>query len=470
MVTTTESAQDWTAQSINSVLEKQKAFFKSNKTIDIQWRVQQLKKLAHVIKRYEKDILDALYKDFKKSEFEGYATEVGLMHKELQHIIKKTKSWAKTKKSFSSLINFPSTNYIYQQPYGNVLIIGPWNYPFHLTLFPLFGAISAGNTAILKPSELTPHTSAIIEKIITECFEPEFVAVVQGGVQTSQDLLNQRFDYIFFTGSVNVGKIVAEKAAKYLTPVTLELGGKSPCIVSHDADIKVAARRIVWGKFVNGGQTCIAPDYILVQSSVKEELIKEIGKTIESFYGKNPQDSTDFPRIINERNFDRLAKMFEGANIVIGGQTDRNDLYIAPSVLDDVKWEDPVMAEEIFGPILPVISYEEIDKVPEIVNGFERPLALYLFTKDKETENLIMESIPFGSGCVNDTLGHMAEGDLPFGGIGESGIGRYHGNETFHTFSHKKSVMKKGFWFDLPLRYPPYKGKLGLVRQALRFF
>jgi aldehyde dehydrogenase (NAD+) len=457
-------------KSISPIITKQKAFFKSQTTKDLSFRKQSLNSLkAEIIKR-EQDIIAALYKDFKKPEFESVLTETEIVLAEINLTIKNLNSWAKPKHVFPSMLNFPSTDKIYSEPYGNVLIIAPWNYPYQLALSALIGAIAAGNTVVLKPSELTPHTSNILQEIITEVFKLEYVAVVQGGVDVSQELLAQRWDYIFFTGSVAVGKIVAKVAAEHLTPTTLELGGKNPCIIDETANIKLTAKRIVWGKFLNAGQTCIASDYVLIHDSVKQQFFDAMRSEIETAYTKNPEQSKDLARIVNERNFNRLSEMLEDETIVIGGETNVNELYISPTVIDEPNLDSQVMKGEIFGPILPVLSYKNEDDINAIISKYNKPLSLYVFSTNNAFAKKIITTYSFGGGAINDTIIHFANHRLPFGGVGHSGIGAYHGKRTFDTFSHKKAVVKKGNWLDLPLRYAPYKGKTKLIKFFLKYF
>ena len=439
--------------------------FKTN----INYRKERLKKLLSVLIHYEDDIVAALYKDFKKSEFEAVVTETSYVISELKHTIKNINRWAKPKWVLPSLLNFPSTDYILSEPYGKVLIIAPWNYPFQLAFCPLIAAVAAGNQITVKPSELTPNTSAIISKIVSEVFDKNNVVVVEGGIEISQQLLLQRWDYIFFTGSVAVGKIVAKAAAEYLTPVTLELGGKNPCIVDENCDIKLTAKRIVWGKFINAGQTCIAPDFVLVHYNIKSKLIEALKDEIILAYGENPKISTDFPRIVNKKNWDRLTQFLENETILFGGQTNEVDNYIAPTLLDESKLDSLVMHDEIFGPILPIISYQSEVEIENIILSYEKPLSLYVFSKNFKWAKEIVKKYSFGGGCINDTIIHFTNNRLPFGGVGHSGLGAYHGKISFDAFSHKKSIVKKGLWLDLPLRYAPYKQKIKRLRILLNW-
>ena len=435
---------------------------------DINYRKQSLIKLLDCIQKYEEAIIKALYDDFKKPAFETVATETSYILSELNFTIKNIHKWAKPKRVFPSLLNFPSTDYIYIEPYGKVLIIAPWNYPYQLAFSPLIAAVAAGNQVIVKPSELTPNTSKIIAKIISETFDKNHVECVEGGIQVSEQLLKQRWDYIFFTGSVAVGKIIAKAAAENLTPVTLELGGKSPCIVDETANLKLAAKRIVWGKFVNAGQTCIAPDYLLVSRKVKSKFIQFLKDEITLAYGENPEASPDLARIVNSKNWERLTAMLDNQTKLIGGKTNSNDFYIAPTLLDEPQLDSKVMKDEIFGPILPIISYDTENDLDKIITYYEKPLSLYVFSDNKNFAKKIIQNYSFGGGCINDTVVHFANNRLPFGGVGHSGIGAYHGKRSFDIFSHHKAVVKKGNWIDIPLRYAPYKGKLNSIKKILK--
>lgn len=454
---------------IERIIEKQRKFFISQGTKSISRRQQVLKALRKEITAHEHEINNALHNDFKKSAFETYLSETGIVLADLDLTISKLRTWSKPERIRASLLNFPSSDHIYSEPYGNVLIIAPWNYPFQLALAPLVAAVAAGNTVILKPSELTPSTSALILKIINNVFTEDHVQVIEGGVETSQDLLSLRWDYIFFTGSVNVGKIVAKAAAENLTPVTLELGGKNPCIIDNTSNLKLAAKRIVWGKFLNAGQTCIAPDYILIKEEIKEKFIDSLKIEIEKAYTKTPEESPDYPRIISDKNFDRLANMLQGENIVFGGHLIKDDLYISPTIIDSPTLESEVMKDEIFGPILPIIPYTTDDDIFKVVNHYNKPLSLYIFSSRKKFAHKIIESLSFGGGAINDTLVHFANHRLPFGGVGNSGIGAYHGKMSFDTFSHKKAMTKRANWLDIPFRYAPYKGKMNLIKKVLKY-
>lgn len=454
---------------ISELVHAQKSFFKTGKTKNLNFRKESLKKLkAELIKR-EHNIIDALAKDFKKPAFEAVLTETSVVLSDLDLMLKNIKKWSKPKRILPALINFPSTDRLYSEPYGQTLIISPWNYPYQLALAPLIAAIATGNTVILKPSELTPNTSTLLNTIIKTVFKPEHIAVVEGGVDTATTLLAQQWDYIFFTGSVTVGKIVAKAAAIHLTPVTLELGGKNPCIIDETANIKLTAKRIVWGKFLNAGQTCIAPDYILINESVKASFYQAIQAELNKAYTKNPKNSADFCRIVNQNNFERLNEMLTNQNCIIGGQTDANSLYIAPTLIDEPSLNSKVMKDEIFGPILPVISYKNEADIDAVILKYNKPLSLYVFSTDTTKARKTIENYSFGGGCINDTIVHFANHRLPFGGIGNSGIGAYHGKLSFDTFSHKKAVLKKGNWLDLPVRYAPYKGKLNKLKKLLKW-
>jgi aldehyde dehydrogenase (NAD+) len=455
-------------QNIRSIIERQREFFVEDKTKDIVFRLEHLKRLGISIKNHEQEILQALKKDLNKAPFEAYATEVGMVLEELNFIRKRLTGWAVPKRVRTSITNFISTSTIYSEPYGVVLIMSPWNYPFMLTIAPLIGAIAAGNCAIVKPSNYSPNTSEVIDIILSEVFRKDYVTVVHGGREANQSLLEQKFDYIFFTGSVAVGKLVMEAAAKYITPITLELGGKSPCIVDETADLDLAARRITWGKFMNAGQTCVAPDYLLVHYSVKDELLHKIKEYIVKFYGSNVSENENFPKIVNEKHLQRLIDLMDGEQIEIGGDVSRETNQIAPTVLDHINWDSPIMVEEIFGPLLPILEYKDLNDVISRINNRPKPLALYFFTKNKPNERKIIQSISYGGGCINDTIMHLTSSNMPFGGVGESGMGGYHGSASFDTFSHKKSILKKSNWFDLPLRYPPYKDHLALIKKIMK--
>ena len=434
---------------------------------DIGYRKETLKKLLYNIQKSEDLIVKALYDDFKKPEFEAVLTETNYVISDLKDTIKNIHKWAKRKRVFPSLLNFPSTDYIYKEPYGNVLVIAPWNYPFQLALCPLIAAVAAGNRVVLKPSELTPNTSAIIAKIIEKTFHVNHVEVFEGGVEVSNQLLAKRWDYIFFTGSVAVGKVVAKAAAENLTPITLELGGKNPCIIDETANLKLAAKRIVWGKFINAGQTCIAPDYILIQKNMKVNFISFMIEEIIKAYGKKMDKSPDFARIINTKNWLRLASMIEPEKVIFGGETNANELYISPTLIEEPALDSPVMKEEIFGPILPILVYETEADIENVISRYEKPLSFYVFSENKSFAKKLIKTYSFGGGCINDTVVHFSNKRLPFGGVGHSGMGAYHGQLSFDIFSHHKAVVKKANWLDLPMRYAPYKDKLASIKRIL---
>jgi aldehyde dehydrogenase (NAD+) len=436
---------------------------------DSNYRKETLVKLLYNITVREHEIIQALHDDFKKSAFESVVTETSIVVSDLKDAIRNVKSWSEPKSVLPSVINFPSRDYIYSEPYGKVLVIAPWNYPYQLALCPLIGAVAAGNQVVVKPSELTPNTSAVIAKIIAETFDKDHVKVIEGDAKTAQELLKQRWDYIFFTGSVAVGKAVAKAAAEFLTPVTLELGGKNPCIIDQTAALRLAAKRIVWGKFLNAGQTCIAPDYILIQNKVKAPFIAFLKEEITLAYGENPETSTDYPRIINEKHWQRLVGLLAGTAVIFGGQTNAETRYIAPTLIDEPSLESKVMADEIFGPLLPIISYENEDELATIIRRYEKPLSLYVFSTDSGFSKRMIRDFSFGGGCINDTVVHFSNKRLPFGGVGNSGIGAYHGRLSFDTFTHKKSIVKKANWLDLPLRYAPYGNKIKIIKKIFRW-
>ena len=451
---------------IRDKFNNSKAFFNTHNTKNLKFRKQQLKLLSKNIKNHENELLDALYKDLGKSKVEAYATEIGMLLKSIKLMRKELKNWSKTKQTDTPLYLFPTKSYIKKEPYGTVLIIGPFNYPVQLVFEPLIGAIAAGNTAIVKPSELTPHVAIVIKDIIEDTFDEAYVSVVEGGIEETQTLLSLPFDYMFFTGSEKVGKIVYEAAARKLIPVTLELGGKSPVIVDDTANIKVASERISFGKFTNAGQTCVAPDYILVQRKVKNDLIKALKKTITEFYGENIEKSPDFGRIVNQKHFNRLNDLIQihKDNVVFGGNSSKEDLYIEPTLLDNITNDNKIMKEEIFGPILPIITYDNFDEVLEIIQSKSKPLSLYLFSEDENMTHRVVEELSFGGGAINDTLMHLANPNLPFGGVGSSGIGQYHGKYSFDTFSHMKSYTFKSTRLESSLFFPPYKGKFKYIK------
>ena len=447
---------------INEILVKQKEFYNSGKTFPVKFRIEMLKTLYNAIKTYEDEINKALKEDLGKSDFEGFMCEVGLCLSEISYMIRHTKKFAKRKLVYTPLPQFASVSYKQPTPYGNVLIMSPWNYPFLLTIDPLCNAIAAGNTAVVKPSAYSPETSKVIAKIIGECFPPEYVAVVTGGRRENAQLLDKKFDMVFFTGSQNVGKEVLCKCAEHLTPAVLELGGKSPCIVDFSAKVKLAAKRIVFGKFLNCGQTCVAPDYILCDKSIKDVLVKE--------YGENPLQNPDYGKIVNEKHFERILGLIDKNKVVIGGKADKNTLQIEPTVMDNITFDDKVMREEIFGPVLPVITYDSDDEIFEILKDRDKPLALYIFSENRKNIKKITRRLSFGGGCVNDVVIHLATSAMGFGGVSESGMGAYHGKTGFDAFSHTKSIVDKKTFMDLPMRYQPYNRKINgkLLKMFLR--
>jgi aldehyde dehydrogenase (NAD+) len=453
---------------IEEILISQRAFFKTGKTLSLDFRIEQLKKLYAAVKKYEAEIADALNEDLGKSTYESYMCETGLALSEISYMIKHTKRFSKEKRVKTPLAQFASRSYKKLSPYGNVLIMSPWNYPFMLTIDPLADAISAGNTAVVKPSAYSPATSRIVEKIVSECFEPEYVAVVTGGRAENTELLNQKFDMVFFTGSQNVGREVLRRTAENLTPAVLELGGKSPCIIDSSAKIRLAAKRIVFGKFLNCGQTCVAPDYILCDSSVKEELTASLIDEISKQFGERPLENPDYGHIISDKHFERLSGLIEPGKVLAGGETDSVRRKIEPTLVS-ASFDDLVMQEEIFGPILPILTYDDFGDVISILSEKEKPLALYIFSENSAHINEVTERLSFGGGCVNDVVIHLATYEMGFGGVGESGMGCYHGKAGFDAFSHTKSIVDKKTWMDLPMRYQPYRGFYGkLLKIFLR--
>ncbi|WPF84923.1 aldehyde dehydrogenase [Staphylococcus aureus] len=443
-----------------------KAFFNTQQTKDISFRKEQLKKLSKAIKSYESDILEALYTDLGKNKVEAYATEIGITLKSIKNARKELKNWTKTKNVDTPLYLFPTKSYIKKEPYGTVLIIAPFNYPFQLVFEPLIGAIAAGNTAIIKPSELTPNVARVIKRLINEAFDANYIEVIEGGIEETQTLIQLPFDYVFFTGSENVGKIVYQAASENLVPVTLEMGGKSPVIVDETANIKVASERICFGKFTNAGQTCVAPDYILVHESVKDDLITALSKTLREFYGQNIQQSPDYGRIVNLKHYHRLTSLLNSAqmNIVFGGHSDEDERYIEPTLLDHVTSDSAIMQEEIFGPILPILTYQSLDEAIAFIHQRPKPLSLYLFSEDENATQRVINELSFGGGAINDTLMHLANPKLPFGGVGASGMGSYHGKYSFNTFTHEKSYIFKSTRLESGVHLPPYKGKFKYIK------
>ncbi|MBQ9113540.1 MAG: aldehyde dehydrogenase [Clostridia bacterium] len=454
---------------VKELISAQRAFFQSGKTLSVDFRIEALKKLSKVVQEHEKEICKALQADLGKSAAESYMCEVGMALSEICYMFKHVKKWSKGRKVRTPLAQFASKSYQKPSPYGNALIMSPWNYPFLLTVDPIANAIAAGNTAIVKPSAYAPATSAVLESLISKTFPKEYIAVVMGGRKENAALLDEKFDIVFFTGSQAVGKEVLRKCAEHLTPAVLELGGKSPCIVDETAKIPLAAKRIVFGKFLNCGQTCVAPDYILCQSTVKDELTAEIKKQIKLQYGEKPLENENYGKIVNEKHFERLVELMEREKILYGGGVSALKQKIEPTVLGEVTWEDPVMREEIFGPILPILTFENFEELYPLLQNKEKPLALYLFTEDKRRARAAMEKFAFGGGCINDTIIHLATSEMGFGGVGESGMGAYHGKTGFDAFSHYKSIVEKGTKIDLPMRYQPYKkSKEKLIRKFLK--
>lgn len=442
---------------VKNIIHLQRKYFLTGETLDVDFRIQALKKLKDCIIKYEDKISNALKKDLGKSAFESYMCETGMVLSELSYMIKHTRSYARDKKVITPLAQFHSKSYQKASPYGVTLIMSPWNYPFMLAMDPLVDALAAGNTAVIKPSAYSPHTSEVIKMIIEECFEAKYVTVILGGRAENQFLLKEHFDYIFFTGSIGVGKEVMKHASEFLTPVTLELGGKSPCIVEKTANLKLAAKRIVFGKYLNCGQTCVAPDYVYCDKSIKDELVKEIKKQIKKQYGKHPLNRENYGKIVNEKHFDRVSGLIEPSKVVVGGSVNRNTLQIEPTVMDNVTFADPVMQEEIFGPIMPVLTFDTLQEAVSKINSMPHPLAFYIFTNNPKAAEYATSRCGFGGGCINDVIIHLATSEMGFGGFGESGMGSYHGKAGFDTFTHYKSIVDKKTWLDLPMRYHPYK-------------
>jgi len=450
-----------TVKEIQSIYNQKRVFFDNGNTQSYEFRLEQLKKFKAAIESCEDEILQALYNDMRKPKFEAFTSEIGIMYEEIEHAIKHLKNWMEPKQVSTPMVLHPSSSYIYKQPLGVILIIGPWNYPFQLLMAPLVGAIAAGNCAVIKPSNETPFTAQIVEKLINQTFDPNYISVVQGSGSEMGPLLieNNRFDHIFFTGSPKVGSQIAAMAAKHLTPVTLELGGKSPAIVDKKVNIQVAAKRLTWAKYFNAGQTCVCPDYLLVHEEIKNVFVEEMKKNIRLFYGENPQLSPDLTRIVNTKRFQTLTNYLKKGNIVIGGEHDEKDLFIAPTLIDQVSMDDTIMKEEIFGPIMPILTWKTREEVLQKVRLNRYPLACYIFSNDENNKNFFIQNIEFGGGCVNNCMVHLVNPDLPFGGIGNSGMGRYHGEDSFDTMSHTKSIIKTATWLDPSLRYAPYTDK-----------
>jgi acyl-CoA reductase-like NAD-dependent aldehyde dehydrogenase len=453
---------------VSQTVAATRRYYNSGETRSVSFRIEQLRKLKSMIRSHEDEIIHSLYNDLKKPPFESYASEIGIMYVEIEDAIRHVKSWSRPRRVATPIIHFLSSSRIYQEPYGVVLIMGPWNYPFHLLIVPLVGAIAAGNCVVIKPSELAGDMSRTLSKLISKYFQPDYICALEGGVETSQQLLAEKFDYIFYTGSTAVGRFVMEAASRNLTPVTLELGGKSPCIVDKDVSMDYAVKRIVWGKFFNAGQTCIAPDYCLVHSAIKEVFVEKMKKTIRDFYGEDPMQSVDYARIINDRHFQRLTHLLSDGNIIAGGKTDSTNLYIAPTLIDGVSLQDNIMKEEIFGPLFPIMTFDQLDQAIDLVNSLPRPLALYYFSNNAQNQQKILTKTSSGGGCINDTISHIGSQTLPFGGIGDSGMGAYHGRMSFDTFSHSKGILTRSNLVDMPIRYPPYGNKVTLLKWLFR--
>ena len=453
---------------IKEILQKQRDYFQSGVTLPVKFRIAMLKKLLAAVNKYEKEISGALTADLGKSDFEGFLCEIGMVRSGISYMIKHVKRFAREKSVSTPMAQFAARSYQKPSPYGNVLIMSPWNYPFLLTVDPLAEAIAAGNTVILKPSAYSPATGAVIEKIVKECFDPAYVAVVTGGRKENAALLEQKFDLVFFTGSQAVGKEVLRHTAETLTPAVLELGGKSPCIVDSNAKLRLSARRIIFGKLLNCGQTCVAPDYILCHADIKDRLLQELREQIKLQYGENPLENPDYGRMVSRKHFDRVRGLIQPEKVFHGGQWQEDTLQIAPTILTDVTWEDKVMQEEIFGPVLPVLTYNKLEEVFEKLADRPKPLALYLFAQDKTVIREVTQRCRYGGGCINDCIVHLATHHMGFGGVGESGMGAYHGKAGFDTFSHTKSILDKKTWLDLPMRYQPYNRKR--FGKLIRFF
>ena len=457
-------------ETLREKINKQREYFSTGETKDINFRIEKLKKLRDVLKSEEEKVFEALKKDLMKSSFESYVTEVAMVYDEINMHIKNIKKWSKKRRVKTPLVQFPAKSFIQLEPYGVVLIIGPFNYPFMLTMDPLIGAIAAGNTAVIKPSESAPETSKILKEILEKVFDEKYVLHVnpERGKEVVEELLKEKFDYIFFTGSATVGKIVMKAASQYLTPVTLELGGKSPCIIDKDCKLELAARRIVWGKLLNSGQTCVAPDYLYVHKEIEEEFIKKLEEEIKNQFGDNPLESEDYSKMVNEREFNRVLSYIDKEKLVFGGNYNRKTFQIEPTILKNVTWDDPVMEREIFGPIFPILTFENLDEVLRVVNSKDKPLALYYFSEDKNKIEKVLNSTSSGGVTINDTLVHVSSSYLPFGGVGNSGMGEYHGKYSFDLFSNKKGVMNRKTFLDLKIRYAPFQNKLTIVKKIMK--
>lgn len=461
---------NFTANDVEQMIKAQRDYYYTGATKPADFRKAQLAQLKQSIKNHEQEVLDALKKDLGKSEFEAYSTEVGFVLDSITNMTKNLDEWMEPEPVKTPIYLQPAKSFVMREPYGSVLIIGPFNYPFQLIMEPLIGAIIGGNCAIVKPSETTPNVTAIIKTIIEDVFPPYYIRVVEGEREEVTALIHASFDYIFFTGSVNVGKVIMKAASERLTPITLELGGKSPAIVDQTANLDLAAKRIAWGKLMNTGQTCVAPDYICVHESVKDEFMKKLKKTVRNFYGKDAQKSPDYGRIVSTQHFDRLSTIIdqEQSQIVYGGQRDRDDLYIEPVILDNINWESPSMEDEIFGPILPVITYTDLPALLRQIRKLPKPLSAYFFSENDRAIEFFLDEIPFGGGCINDTVSHVGSSYLPFGGIGTSGVNSYHGKHSFETFTHAKSILKRSTKLSTNVLYPPYKQKVKFVKTIMK--
>jgi len=461
---------NFTAQDVESMIASQRSFYFTGKTRSAAFRKEMLGKLKEAIIANELEITEALQKDLRKSSFESYVTEIGFVLSSITYMIKHLEDWMEDESVKTPVHLQPAKSFIVHEPYGSVLIIGPFNYPFQLVMEPLIGAIAGGNCAIVKPSETSVHTAHVVNKILTATFEQDYIRVVEGEQEETSALIHASFDYIFFTGSVAVGKVIMKAAAERLTPITLELGGKSPALVDQSADLQKAAERIVWGKFVNTGQTCVAPDYLLVHHAVKEQLIGEMQSAIRKFYGKDVSLSPDYGRIVSEKHFNRLVEMIDAdrSHVISGGNSNRFDLFIEPTLLDNVSWNSASMEDEIFGPILPILIYDNLADAVQRIRQLPKPLAAYIFTENSRAADYFIENLPFGGGCINDTIAHVGNVNLPFGGVGTSGVSSYHGKASFDTFTHAKSMMKKSTTIPMSLAFPPYGNKLKLVKPLIR--
>lgn len=455
---------------IPAIIARQRAFFHSGATRSLEFRSAQLKQLAKLLETHESELLAALHADLGKSQLEAYTTEIGYLHGEIRHALRHLAAWMNPERRHSPWLSWPARSHIRHEPYGVALIIGPWNYPLQLLLSPLIGALAAGNCAILKPSEFAPHTAAVLHEMIRSTFPEQYLTVIRGEREISESLLQEKFDKIFFTGGTETGRSVMTAAARHLTPVTLELGGKCPCIVYHDAPVEITARRIIWGKLMNAGQTCVAPDHVWVDARIAPALLAAMKNTVCDFYGERPQLSKDYSRIINSRHFERLTGYLNDGTIVCGGESDVSDLYISPTILSDCEWNSPVMREEIFGPILPVMEFSDIDEILAKLRDRPNPLAVYLFTRDAALREHVISNTQSGGVCINDTILQILGKDLPFGGVGDSGMGNYHGRASFECFSHARTIMVRSSGADLKFRYPPQRVSLEMIKRLLRFF